>query len=80
MNEGDQTSMSDPDLKFEIIVQDVAQWLSTDLPAWATRTRFHARLVEREGVVVLTGKDTSGAIGYAVFDKPMSHLRRDRRN
>jgi len=48
--------------------------LSTEQPAWATRTRFHARLVEREGVVVLIAKDTSGAVGYAVFDKQMSHL------
>jgi len=52
----------------------VTDWLSTDLPAWATRTRHHARLVEREGVVVLTAKDTSGAVGYALFDMQMSHL------
>ena len=66
--------MSDPDLEVEIIVQGVGDWLSTDLPAWATRTRFQARLVERDGVVVLTAKDTSGAVGYALFDKQMSHL------
>ena len=66
--------MNDPDLKADIVVQEVTDWLSRDLPAWATRTRFHARLVEREGVVMLTAKDTSGAVSYAVFDKPMSHL------
>ena len=66
--------MSEPDLSVEIDIQDVRDWLSTDLPAWATRTRFHARLVEREGVVVLTARDTSGAVGYALFDKQMSHL------
>ena len=37
-------------------VCDVAEWLSTDLPAWATRTRFSERLVERDGVVVLTAR------------------------
>ena len=31
-------------------------------------------LVEREGVIVLTAKDTSGAVGYALFDRQMSHL------
>src|SRR6266566_8583508 len=61
-------------LSVEIGIQPASEWLSIDLPAWATRTRFHARLVERDGVVVLTAKDTSGAVGYAVFDKPMSHL------
>lgn len=66
--------MSEPDLFVEIEIQAVSQWLSTELPAWATRTRFNSRLVEREGVVVLTAKDTSGAVGYAVFDKLMSHL------
>src|SRR5712692_5801139 len=64
----------DPDLQPEIVIQDVSEWISTDLPAWSTRTRFHARLVEREGVLVLTAKDTSGAVGYALFDKQMSHL------
>ena len=48
--------------------------MSTELPTWATRTRFNARFVERDGVVVLTAKNTSGAGGYAVFDKPTSHL------
>jgi len=66
--------MSDPDLEVEIIVQGVIEWLSTDLPAWSTRVRFQARLVEREGVVLLTAKDTSAAVGYALFDKSMSHL------
>src|SRR5436309_7956073 len=66
--------MSDPDLPVEIETQNVSQWLATNLPAWSTPTRFHARLVEREGVIVLTAKDTSGAVGYAVFDKQMSHL------
>src|SRR6267143_1454345 len=66
--------MSDPDLSVDIEVHDVSAWLATDLPARATRTRFHTRLVEREGVFVLTAKDTSGAVGYALFDKQMSHL------
>src|SRR5881296_4124159 len=66
--------MSRPNLSVEIEAQDVAEWLSTDLPAWATRTRFHARLVEREGVAVLTAKDASGAVGYALFGTQMSHL------
>src|SRR2546425_12154956 len=66
--------MTAMDQSIEIEIQGVSDWLSTDLPAWATRTRFHAKLVEREGVVVLTAKDTSGAVGYAVFDKQMSHL------
>jgi GNAT superfamily N-acetyltransferase len=58
----------------EIIVQAASDWLSADLPVWATRARFHARLVEREGVIVLTARDTSGAVGYALFDKHMTHL------
>ena len=66
--------MNDPDLKADIVVQEVIDWLFRDLPAWATRTLFHARLVEREGAVVLTAKDASGVVGYALFDKPMSHL------
>jgi len=66
--------VSAPDLRVDIKLHDVSAWLSTDLPAWATRTRFHARLVEREGVIVLTAKNTPGAVGYALFDKQMSHL------
>src|SRR2546422_8155814 len=66
--------MTQPDLPVAIETHAVSAWLSTTLPAWATRTHFHARLVEREGVVVLTAKDTSGAVGYAIFDKQMSHL------
>src|SRR2546428_14091644 len=67
--------MTDLALRVEIEVQDFEAWLPPTLPAWATRTRFHARLVERDGVIVLTAKDTSGAVGYALFDKQMSHLR-----
>ena len=66
--------MNDPDVRVEIEIQDIELVLSTDLPAWATRTRFHARLVEREGVAVLTAKDASGAVGYALFGTQMSHL------
>ena len=47
--------MSDPDLRVDIEIRDVTDWLSSDLPAWSTRTRFHARLVEREGIVVPPG-------------------------
>ncbi len=76
--------MSEPDLSVAVEIYDVREWLSTDLPAWSTRTRHHARLDEREGVIVLTAKDSSGAVGYAIFDKQMSHLhyietREDRR-
>lgn len=66
--------MSEPDLRLVIEIHDATDWLSGTLPAWATRTRFHARTVERDGVIVLTAKDTSGAVGYAVLDKQMFHL------
>ena len=66
--------MSEPDLSVEIEIHGVSDWLSTDLPAWVTRTRFHARLVERDGVIMLAAKEASGVVGYALFDKPMSHL------
>ena len=59
--------MSGPNLSVEIEAQDVAEWLSTDLPAWATRTRFSARLVEREGLVLLAAGYTSSALDYANF-------------
>src|SRR2546428_9185278 len=64
--------MTDLALRVEIEVQDFEAWLPPTLPAVATRTRFHARLVERDGVIVLTAKDTAGAVGYALFDKQMS--------
>ena len=66
--------MSDPDMRVEIEVQDVTAWLTTDQPAWATPTRFHASSRERDGVVVLTSTSTIGVVGYAVFDRLMSHL------
>jgi ribosomal protein S18 acetylase RimI-like enzyme len=66
--------MSDPDIRVEIQVQDVTTWLATDHPAWATATRFHARTHARDGVVVLTATSTIGVVGYAVFDRQMSHL------
>ena len=36
--------VGEPDLTVEIGIQNVVEWLSTDLPAWATRTRSHASL------------------------------------
>ena len=66
--------MSIPDLPLEIESQDIAEWLATDLPAWATRTRCNARGLDADGAVVLTAKDASGDVGYAIFDKRMSHL------
>src|SRR6266481_4008125 len=42
------------------------------------RTRSSAQAMagqpERDGVVVVTAKDTSGAVGYAILDKQMSYL------
>jgi len=35
-------------------IYKATDWLSSDLPAWSTRTRFNARLVERDGVVLPT--------------------------
>jgi ribosomal protein S18 acetylase RimI-like enzyme len=66
--------MSDPDIRVEIQVQHATAWLAADHPAWATATRFHARNHERDGVVVLTATSTIGVVGYAVFDRRMSHL------
>jgi len=66
--------VSDPDLRVEIEVRDVTAWLAADQPAWATATRFHARNHEMDGVVVLTATSTIGVVGYAVFDRQMSHL------
>ena len=37
------TSMSDPELKVEILVQAVSEWLSTDLPSWSTRDSLSVR-------------------------------------
>src|SRR5213594_492661 len=34
--QGSVESMSDPDLRVEIEVQDIEAWLSTKLPAWST--------------------------------------------
>jgi hypothetical protein len=55
--------MSQPRLEIAMFIQSVSDCLSTDVPAWATHTGFHERLIEREGVVVLTAKDTSGSVG-----------------
>ena len=66
--------MSGPDLKVEIVVQGVEEWLKRELPGWATRTRFHARRVDGNHVLVLTARDGDQDVGYVVFDKQMSHL------
>ena len=76
--------MSNPDLQVETLVQGVEEWLARELPGWATRTRFHARRVDGDRVLVLTARDGREEVGYAVFDKQMSHLyyietRKDRR-
>jgi GNAT superfamily N-acetyltransferase len=82
--QGSGSAMSNPDLKVEILVQGVEDWLKRELPGWATRTRFHARRVDGNHVLVLTARDTREDVGYAVFDKELSHLyymetRKDRR-
>src|SRR5712672_2380019 len=66
--------MSGPDLKVEIVVQGVEEWLKRELPGWATRTRFHARRVDGNHVLVLTARDGDQDVGYVVFDKQMSRL------
>jgi len=76
--------MTAPDLRVEVLVQGVEEWLKRELPGWATRTRFHARRVDGDRVLVLTARDTREDVGYAVFDKELSHLyyietRQDRR-
>jgi len=42
--------LAEPDPRSVIEIHDAIDSLSTDLSAWATRTRFRARLTEREGV------------------------------
>jgi GNAT superfamily N-acetyltransferase len=76
--------MSDLELKVEILIQGVEEWLKRELPGWATRTRIHARRVDGDRVLVLTARDTRGDVRYAVFDREVSHLyyietRQDRR-
>jgi GNAT superfamily N-acetyltransferase len=82
--QGSGSTMSRPDLKVEVLVQGVEEWLKRELPGWATRTRFHARRVDGEHVLVLTARDIREDVGYAVLDKELSHLyyietRQDRR-
>ena len=66
--------MSNPDLKVEILVHGVEEWLARELPGWATRTRFHARRVDGDRILVLTACDGDQDVGYAVFDRELSHL------
>lgn len=42
--------------------------------SWVTTARFHARMHESDGLAVLTATSTVGVVGYAVFDRRMSHL------
>ena len=58
----------------EIRVEGVTDWLASDIPAWATAVRHNANMVEREGTLILTARNMTGDVGYAIFDKPMSHL------
>jgi ribosomal protein S18 acetylase RimI-like enzyme len=76
--------MTDAALEVEILVLPVEEWLTLELPGWASRTRFHARRVDGDHVLVLTARDTREDVGYAVFDRELSHLyyietRKDRR-
>jgi GNAT superfamily N-acetyltransferase len=66
--------VTDPDRQVEILVQGVETWLARELPGWATRARFHARRVDGDHVLVLTARDIREDVGYAVFDKELSHL------
>ena len=72
------------DLQVEVLVLGVEEWLARELPGWATRTCLHARRVDGDHVLVLTARDTREDVGYAVFDRELSHLyymetRNDRR-
>jgi GNAT superfamily N-acetyltransferase len=76
--------MSEPVLTADLLIQGVDEWLAREPPGWATRTRFHARRVDGEHVLVLTARDIREDVGYAVFDRELSHLyymetRKDRR-
>jgi tricorn protease-like protein len=66
--------MSNPDLQAEILVHGVEEWLARELPGWATRTRFHPRRVDGDRILVVTARLNGEDVGYAVFDKQMSHL------
>jgi len=66
--------MIDPRQLTSVTVQEVTAWLRNDSPAWATATRHHARVHERDGVVVIFARATGGMVGYAVFDRQISHL------
>lgn len=65
--------MSNLDLRVRIVVQDVGEWLDSDQPGWSTAVRFHAANHEADGVVVLTAT-SPGVVGYAVWDRRISHL------
>jgi hypothetical protein len=77
-------SMIDPNLTVDSLVQNVEEWLARDLPGWATCTRFHARRVVGDRILVATVQLDGEDVGCAVFDQQMSHLyyvetRQDRR-
>ncbi len=63
-----------PDARIKIEISTLQDWLDLDLPAWAAGTRTNARLVNPEGVIVLTAVHTCGPIGYCIFSRGMSHL------
>ena len=62
------------DVRVKIQITTVKDWLKSDLPAWSTRARLNARLVNPDGVIVLTAVHTCGPVGYCLFNRRMSHL------
>lgn len=63
-----------PDIVVTITCAPVAEWLASDPPSWATRTRFKARGLDPDGVFVMMADSGVGPVGYMLFDGPMAHL------
>jgi len=66
--------VKNPWLEVEVPSVPITDWLKRELPSWATRTRFHARTLAHDGTLVLTATCSFGDVGYAIFDKHLSHL------
>lgn len=66
--------MKNPWLEVEVLSLPITEWLKRELPSWATRTRFHARTLAHEDTLVLAATCSFGDVGYAIFDKHLSHL------
>jgi hypothetical protein len=66
--------VKNPWLEVEVHSLPIPDWLKRELPSWATRTRFHARTVAHEDTIVLAATCAFGDVGYAIFDKHLSHL------